>query len=86
MPPAELGQMVVTLETDLIIHGLKSGSTYGFQHASILPVSHTRKTSPASTATSQPATLMPTTKARHPLVDDGHDPQQSSGFIYSASL
>ncbi len=85
VPPAELGQMVVTLETDLIIHGLKSGSTYGFQHASILPVSHTRKTSPASTATSQAATLIPLSKSRHPLHGDGQDPQQWSGFIYAVT-
>ncbi len=80
--PAELCQPVITLETDIIIHGLKSGSIYGFQHASILPVSHTRKTSPATTATSQAATLIPLNKARHPLYSDGNDPQQWSGFIY----
>ncbi|MDD5034635.1 MAG: hypothetical protein PHE55_07725 [Methylococcaceae bacterium] len=81
-PPIELGQPFITLETDVILRGLQSGAVYGFQHAHILPVSHTRKTRPASTATSQAATLIPATKARHPLFDDGNDPQQWSGFIY----
>ncbi|MDD5033899.1 MAG: hypothetical protein PHE55_04005 [Methylococcaceae bacterium] len=82
-PPAELSQPLMTLETDVILRDLKSSTVYGFQHASILPASHTRKTSPASTATRQAATLIPTTKAHHPLFSDGNDPQQWSGFIYT---
>ncbi|MDD5035456.1 MAG: hypothetical protein PHE55_11945 [Methylococcaceae bacterium] len=40
--------------------------------SSIVPVSHIRKTRSASTATSQAATLIPATKARHPLFGEGN--------------
>lgn len=81
-PPTALGKVIVTLEADIIIHDLTSAAIYGFQHASIVPVSHTKKTSPKNTANSKNATPVPLSKSKHPMFSNGDDPQQFSGFIY----
>jgi len=74
----------VTLETDIILNDLASGTIIGVQHASILPVSHTKKTDVTPTITGRVASLVPISKSRHPMFSHTvSDPYQWTDFIYT---
>ena len=76
-----------TLEADLIISDLASGSIIGIQHSSVVPVSHTKKTSAASTASSKAASSISLSKSKHPVISHNTiDPYQWTDFIYSGIL
>jgi hypothetical protein len=74
----------VTLEADIIISDLASNTVVGAQHASILPVAHTHKTSATPTETTKSATIVPLSKTRHPMFSYAvSDPYQWTDFIYA---
>lgn len=76
--------LCVTLETDIILNDLASGTIIGVQHASILPLSHTKKTDVTPTVTSRVASLVPVSKNRHPMFSHSvSDPYQWTDFIYT---
>ncbi|MBI3502674.1 MAG: hypothetical protein HY063_12860 [Bacteroidetes bacterium] len=73
-----------TLGADIIISDLASNTVVGAQHASILPVAHTKKTDPSSTQTSKTATQVALSKTRHPMYSNMvADPYQWTDFIYA---
>ncbi|MBI3502317.1 MAG: hypothetical protein HY063_11035 [Bacteroidetes bacterium] len=80
-PPPQPGLIThFTLETDVILHDLPSNTVIGIQHTSVLPVSHTKKT---SAKTSKTATATPLSKAKHPLFSHTNpDPYNWTDFIY----
>ena len=82
IPPAEFRPVIFTLECEVVINNLKSGSIYGLQEACILPVSHKSSTNPAITATSKTATPTASTKAHKATFSDGQEPMQFGDFIY----
>ncbi|MBI3503142.1 MAG: hypothetical protein HY063_15250 [Bacteroidetes bacterium] len=76
-----------TLEADIIISDLASGSIVGIQHTSILPVSHTKKTSAATTQTSKAASSVPANKAKHPVYSHTNaDPYLWTDFLYTGVM
>ena len=76
-----------TVETDLIITDLPSGCIVGIQHASVVPVSHTIKTSATITAVGKAASAIPLSKSRHPVISHlTVDPYQWTSFIYTGVL
>ncbi|MBI4931486.1 MAG: hypothetical protein HY841_12025 [Bacteroidetes bacterium] len=78
---------LVTVEAHIIIQNLPSGSILGIQHASVLPVSHTKKTSAAETKTSKIATQISLSKAKHPVFSHlSADPYQWTNFVYTGIL
>jgi hypothetical protein len=86
IPPTGL-RMRVTLEADLIISDLPSGSIIGIQHASVVPVSHNKKTGTTETSTGKVASSISLSKAKHPVISHNtDDPYQWSDFIYIVIL
>lgn len=85
-PPATV-VIHFTLEADIIISDLAAGSIIGIQHASIVPVSHTKKTSAADTKTSRVATAIPASKGKHPVMSHTNtDPYQWTDFLYTGIM
>ena len=74
--------ILFTLECDVVIMNLESGSIYGLQSASILPVAQTKNSDPSQTLSSKSATVTVSTKANKPTFNAGDDPYQWSDFIY----
>ncbi|MBI3500345.1 MAG: hypothetical protein HY063_00975 [Bacteroidetes bacterium] len=85
-PPATV-ILRFTLEADIIITDLASGTIVGIQHTSILPVSHTKKTSAATTQTSKTATQIPASKSKHPVYSHTNaDPYLWTDFLYTGVM
>jgi hypothetical protein len=80
--PTTLSPSIVNLETELIVTGLKSGTIIGIQYASVLPVSHTTKTSSTSINISSKSTAIATTKSHKAIYAHGTEPLLWSYFIY----
>jgi hypothetical protein len=80
--PATFLPILFTLECEVVILNLKSGSMYGFQFASILPVAQTKNSDPSQTVSSMAATTTVSTKANKATYTVGDDPYQWSDFIY----
>lgn len=77
----------VTMEADLIISDLASGCIVGIQHASVVPVSHTKKTSATPTSTSKVASAITLSKSKHPVISHTTvEPYQWTAFIFSGIL
>jgi hypothetical protein len=82
-PPATALKLRVTVESDIILGDLTSGSIIAAQHASVVGVSHTKKTGAATSFTSKAASSVATNKAKHPVFSDKQtDPYNWTGFIY----
>ncbi|MBI3502798.1 MAG: hypothetical protein HY063_13485 [Bacteroidetes bacterium] len=85
-PPATV-ILRFTLEADIIISDLAAGTIVGIQHTSILPVSHTKKTSAATTQTSKAASSVPANKAKHPVYSHTNaDPYLWTDFLYTGVM
>jgi hypothetical protein len=73
---------VFSLEADIHIDGLKSGSIYGFREASILPVKRSKKTPSAVSDTQRIATPTTVTKAHKATFSEGASHYIWSDWIY----
>jgi hypothetical protein len=74
--------ILFTLECEVVIMNLETGSIYGMQSASILPVAQTKNSDPSQTISSKSATVTVSTKANKTTFNAGDDPYQWSDFIY----
>jgi hypothetical protein len=76
-----------TMEADIIISDLPSGSIVGVQHASVVPVSHNSNTGTVITESSKKASSISQSKAKHPVFSHNtSDPYQWTNFIYTVIL
>jgi hypothetical protein len=82
VPPSVLGDDLFTLEADIHIDGLVSGSIVGACEATILPVTHTNKTSTTTNSTQKSVTATPATKGRKASFTYGASHLIFSDWIY----
>lgn len=80
--PSEWGDVIFTLETELVINGLKSATIYAFQFASILPVSHSKKAASSTTIVEKTASVLPISKKSKVTHTDGQEQLKFSDSIY----
>jgi len=80
--PTTFLTILFSLQCEVVIMGLKSGSMYGFQFASILPVAQTKNSDPSQTASSKTATTTMSTKANKTVYVMTNEIYQWSDFIY----
>jgi hypothetical protein len=80
--PTQFLPIFFTVECEVVIINLESGSIYGLQSASILPVAQTKNSDPSQTLSSKTATVSVSTKANKATFSAGDDPYQWSDFIY----
>jgi len=78
--------ILFTLECDIIITNLTSGVLYGYQVASILPVSRTPETDPALTTVTKKSSVMLSTKSKKASFTVGVDPYNWSDIMYVGSM
>jgi hypothetical protein len=83
-PPAKTAIFeFFSLECDIIINDLTSGTILAIDHASIVPVSHAKKISVLVPATAKKATPTPMSKAKHPVFSiTSPDSYTWNGWIY----
>lgn len=48
VPPTVFAELLFSLEADIVVNNLKSGSIYGFREATVLPIKRTPTTTPTS--------------------------------------
>jgi hypothetical protein len=80
--PTSFLPILFTLQCEVVIMGLKSGSMYGFQSASIVPVAQTKNSDPSKSISAKKATTSVATKANKTTITITEDPYQWSEFIY----
>lgn len=80
--PTTWSILVFTLETELVINGLKSNTIYAFEYASILPSSHTHKTPVIVPLVVKAASKLSTSQSKKPTYTDGQVQLQFSDSIY----
>ncbi len=72
-----------SLEGTIEIHNMPSGKILAINHASILPVSHTKPKSEDDAAKMKKATVLPLSDAKHPVFYfNSPDPYNWNGWIY----
>ena len=80
--PAGTLTTLFTLECEIIINNQDSGDIYGYQMASILPVSHGSGTGTSPTITAESASMMPASKTKKATISSDKDPYNWSDYIY----
>ncbi len=80
--PTSFLPILFTLQCEVVVLGLKSGTMYGFQSASIVPVAQTKKSDPSKSISAKAATTSVATKANKATYTMSEDPYQWSEFIY----
>jgi hypothetical protein len=80
--PSSFLPILFTLQSEVVIMGLRSGNMYGFQSASIVPVAQTKNSDPSQSISAKKATTSVATKANKTTFTITEDPYQWSEFIY----
>ena len=74
---------ICTIECDVIIRGIASGSILAVQHASVIPVRHTKKLSGSNPENGKKVSLIAQNEAKHPVFNMASpDPYTWTDFLY----